>query len=51
MELDWNIACLEALRELREENERRTSTGAKLVRLIKARAWDLAATRCPPGHA
>ena len=28
-----------------------TSTGAKLVHLLKARAWDLAARRLPPGHA
>jgi hypothetical protein len=36
MELTWDIACLEAFRELREEKERR---------------WDLAVTRCPPGRA
>ena len=28
-----------------------TSTGAKIVGLIKARAWDLACRRLPPGHA
>jgi hypothetical protein len=28
-----------------------TSTGEKLVHLIKERAWDLAIARCPPGRA
>jgi hypothetical protein len=28
-----------------------TSTGAKLVDLLKERAWDLAASSVPPGHA
>jgi hypothetical protein len=36
MELERDYACLEALTELREEEER---------------AWDMAVTKCPPGHA
>ena len=28
-----------------------TSTGAKLVHMLKERAWDLAASSVPPGHA
>ena len=28
-----------------------TSTGAKIVDLLKKRAWDLAASSVPPGHA
>jgi hypothetical protein len=47
MEVVADIGTLEALRELREE---RLEGRAKIVGLIKAHAWDLAASLVPPGR-